>query len=76
MTRQLSGSACRSMFGGIVEWEKQNKENNSVATQLFDETFFSELKLLLIIVSDKRKDTSSTDGMKLSKETSQLFKVL
>lgn len=63
------------MYGGIVEWEKRNKDNVSIATQLFDHNYFKDLKLLLIIVSDKRKDTSSTDGMKLSKETSQFYKV-
>ena len=64
------------MFGGIVEWEKENKDKHSVSVQLYDEDYFKELKILLIIVSDKRKDTSSTDGMKLSKETSSLFNVI
>lgn len=63
------------MYGGIVEWEKNNSDNKSVATQLFDQNHLLDLKLLLVIVSDKRKDTSSTDGMKLSKQTSLLYKV-
>ena len=63
------------MFGGIVEWEKQNENGNSVAKQWYSEENFKDLRVILVIVSDKRKDTSSTDGMKLTKETSPLYKV-
>jgi diphosphomevalonate decarboxylase len=76
IARKLSGSACRSMFSGAVEWVKSNNENQSIAVQLHDDKYLSDLKLLLIIVNDKRKDTSSTDGMKLTKETSNFLKVV
>jgi diphosphomevalonate decarboxylase len=75
LARQGSGSACRSIYGGFVEWEKYNEKHKSIAKQLYDETYW-DLSILLLIVSDKRKDTGSTDGMKMSKETSELLKVL
>jgi diphosphomevalonate decarboxylase len=75
LARIGSGSACRSIQGGIVEWHKYNEElKDSVAKQVVDENYWPELRVLLMIVSDKRKDTSSTDGMKTSKETSELLR--
>jgi len=75
LARIGSGSACRSIHGGIVEWHKYNEElKDSLAKQVVDEHYWPELRVLLMIVSDKRKDTSSTDGMKTSKETSELLK--
>jgi diphosphomevalonate decarboxylase len=75
LARLGSGSACRSIFGGFVEWKKFDENyQDSIAEQIVDETYWDDLNILLMIVSDKRKDTSSTDGMKKSKETSELLK--
>lgn len=74
LARLGSGSACRSVWGGFVEWEKYNEQyKNSVAVQLVDENYWPDMNLLLLTVSEKKKDTSSTDGMKTSKETSELL---
>lgn len=74
LARLGSGSACRSVWGGFVEWEKHSeKYNTSIAVQLADENHWTDINLLLLTVSDKRKDTSSTDGMKISKETSEFL---
>ncbi len=71
LARLGSGSACRSVWGGFVEWEKHNTErNNSIAVQLVDENYWSDINVILLTVSEKKKDTSSTSGMKTSKETS------
>lgn len=75
LARLGSGSACRSIFGGFVEWKKFDENyQDSIAEQIVDETYWDDLNILLMIVSDKRKDTSSTDGMKKSKETSEFLK--
>jgi diphosphomevalonate decarboxylase len=74
LARQGSGSACRSIFGGFVEWEKEDHKYKSIASQLFTETYW-DLSVLLLVVSDRRKDIGSTDGMRISKETSELLKV-
>jgi diphosphomevalonate decarboxylase len=75
LARLGSGSACRSVWGGFVEWEKHNEQrNNSIAVQIVDENYWPDMNILLLTVSEKKKDTSSTDGMKTSKETSELLK--
>ncbi len=76
LARLGSGSACRSIHGGIVEWNKYDEDSGlSIAKQIVDEKYW-DLRVLLLIVSDKRKDIGSTDGMKISKETSSFFNVL
>ena len=72
IARLGSGSACRSIFGGICEWEKGNKDD-SMAVQLYEKNYW-DLGIRLIIVSQKEKDVSSSLGMKITKETSELFK--
>jgi diphosphomevalonate decarboxylase len=75
LSRQASGSACRSIYGGIVEWVKNDEYTGlSVAKQLADCDYW-DIRILLLIVSDKRKDIGSTEGMKISKETSSFLKV-
>ena len=72
IARLGSGSACRSIFGGICEWEKGNKDD-SMVVQLYEKNYW-DLGVKLIIVSQKEKDVSSSLGMKITKETSELFK--
>jgi diphosphomevalonate decarboxylase len=75
LSRLGSGSACRSIFGGFVEWQKFNEDlKDSVAVQIVDKDYWDDICVMLIIVSDKKKETSSTEGMKVSKETSLLLK--
>jgi len=72
IARLGSGSACRSIFGGICEWVKGDKEN-SFAQQLYESNYW-DLGVKLIIVNQKEKEISSKLGMKITKETSELFK--
>ncbi len=67
-----SGSACRSIFGGICEWIKDGGDD-SHAIQLYDENYW-DLGIKLIIVAQEEKEISSSLGMKITKETSELFK--
>ena len=70
IARLGSGSACRSIFGGICEWKK---EDDSYCVQLYNENYW-DLGIKLIIVNQQQKEISSSLGMKISKETSELFK--
>ena len=72
LARLGSGSACRSIFGGICEWVKEGGDD-SHAVQLYDENYW-DLCIKLIIVNYKEKEISSSIGMKITKETSELFK--
>ena len=72
IARMGSGSACRSIFGGVSEWITGVGEL-SFAQQLYKNDYW-DLGVKLIIVNQKEKDVSSSIGMKITKETSELFK--
>lgn len=76
IVRQGSGSACRSVFGGFVRWIKGQREDgkDSIARQLYPPSHWPELRVLIVVVSDHKKETSSTSGMQTSVQTSELLK--
>lgn len=71
-----SGSACRSIYGGFVQWQRGSAPDghDSIAVQLAPASHWPELELLILVVNDARKKTSSTSGMSRSVETSELLK--
>lgn len=76
IARQGSGSACRSLYGGFVAWRKGGEVADwadSIAEQVADENHWPELRALILVVSDAKKDTSSTAGMSTSVKTSTLL---
>ena len=76
IARQGSGSACRSLYGGLVRWEKgvQPDGKDSIAIQIANEKHWPEMRTLIMVVSDAKKDTSSTSGMVNSVRTSELLR--
>uniref|UniRef100_A0A4W5NNJ0 Diphosphomevalonate decarboxylase n=1 Tax=Hucho hucho TaxID=62062 RepID=A0A4W5NNJ0_9TELE len=76
VSRQGSGSACRSMYGGFVQWimGQQGDGKDSLAQQVEPETHWPELRVLVLVVSAERKPVGSTSGMQTSVETSILLK--
>lgn len=75
IARRGSGSACRSMYGGFVAWLKGLRQDgkDSVAKQIAPENHWPEMRIVLLVVSDVKKDTGSTQGMELSMLTSSLL---
>lgn len=75
IARKGSGSACRSLFGGYVAWEMGHLQDgsDSKAVQILDQNQWPEMKALILVVSDIKKDVSSTQGMQLTVNTSDLF---
>ncbi|XP_065827872.1 diphosphomevalonate decarboxylase-like [Oscarella lobularis] len=75
IARQGSGSACRSMFGGFVKWEMGSEPSgsDSIAIQVAPETHWPDMRILILVVSDQKKSTSSTSGMQRTVETSKLL---
>lgn len=75
IARVGSGSACRSLYGGFVEWEmgKDDKGKDSIAIQLAEETHWGDLVVIIAVVSSRQKETSSTSGMQDSVNTSDLL---
>ena len=75
IARQGSGSACRSLYGGFVAWRQGHgpEWKDSMAEQIVDEHHWPQLRALILVVSDAKKDTSSTAGMSTSVQTSTLL---
>ncbi|XP_041842384.1 diphosphomevalonate decarboxylase [Melanotaenia boesemani] len=76
IARQGSGSACRSMYGGFVQWIMGDKDDgkDSLAQQVEPETHWPELRILVLVASAERKPIGSTSGMQTSVQTSCLLK--
>ncbi len=72
IARQGSGSACRSIHGGFVEWLQSTTNDGSYAIQLADEHYW-DIRDLIAIVSVDPKKVSSTNGMDQTAKTSPLF---
>jgi len=83
IARQGSGSACRSLHGGFVEWicpdyaKEQSLEEMSkisVAKQVAPVEHWPNLKVFIVVVKDEKKDVGSTSGMKTTVKTSDFFR--
>ena len=63
------------MFGGFVSWEMGTKEDgsDSYAVQVAPRDAWGEMKAIILVVSDKKKGTPSTDGMQRTVATSELL---
>ncbi|CAH2324148.1 diphosphomevalonate decarboxylase [Pelobates cultripes] len=77
IARQGSGSACRSIYGGFVQWVMGEREDgkDSLAQQVETESHWPELRILILVVSAEKKHVGSTSGMQTSVETSPLLKL-
>ncbi|KAF3924190.1 hypothetical protein ABW21_db0201138 [Orbilia brochopaga] len=75
IARQGSGSACRSLFGGFVAWEKGSRDDgyDSVAVQVAPESHWPTIRAAILVISDAKKGVSSTSGMQATIATSTLF---
>ncbi len=61
LARQGSGSACRSIPSGFVEWLDGNTSDTSYATQIYPPTYWA-IADVVAIVSSGKKEVSSTIG--------------
>ena len=75
IARQGSGSACRSLFGGYVAWHmgKRIDGSDSMASLVAPVAHWSSMRALILVISDAKKDVSSTAGMQATVATSSLF---
>ncbi len=75
LARRGSGSAARSIQGGFVRWNRGTRADgrDSFAEQLFDESHWPDLRLLVGMVSREEKDVKSRDGMRLTVESSPFY---
>ncbi|MDO4680134.1 MAG: diphosphomevalonate decarboxylase [Aerococcus sp.] len=69
--RRGSGSACRSIYGGFVEWRKGEDDQTSYAKPFEDADW--DIAMLTIMVNTQPKKISSRAGMKHTVETSAYY---
>ncbi len=68
LARLGSGSACRSIYGGFVEWEGEN------TIQIKDEKHWPEIRDIVILITSEEKKVSSREGMQQTVRTSSKYK--
>lgn len=73
VARLGSGSACRSIFEGFVEWQKGSRDNGEDSYAIPLNINWPELCIGLCLVETKEKKVSSRDGMQRTVETSTLY---
>lgn len=73
LARQGSGSACRSIPNGFVEWLDGNTSDTSYGVSLYPENYWDIADVVAIVSKDK-KEVSTTEGQKLA-ASSPFFKV-
>ena len=71
--RRGSGSACRSIFGGFVEWEKGHDDLSSYAKPVPSDSFEDDLAMVFVLINDQKKELSSRNGMRRTVETSSFY---
>ncbi|MCX8194706.1 MAG: diphosphomevalonate decarboxylase [Candidatus Micrarchaeota archaeon] len=71
-----SGSACRSVLGGFVEWKAGKKKDgsDSYAVQVASNNHWPQLRNVIAVVNPGRKKVGSSEGMELTANTSPLYK--
>lgn len=74
LARHGSGSATRSIFGGLVEWHAGHDDQSSFAEPIMEHVDF-EIEMLAILVDTHHKKLSSSKGMALSVSTSPFYPV-
>lgn len=74
LARLGSGSACRSIYGGFVEWQKGNRNDgmDSYAAPVAPSEHWN-LAMVIACVDITRKNVSSREGMNASVRTSPFY---
>ncbi len=75
LARLGSGSACRSVYGGFVEWKRGELDDgsDSYAEQIANENYWKEFKVIFCLTSEEHKKISSREGMAQSVKTSPYY---
>ena len=69
--RKGSGSATRSIYGGIVEWEKGWSDETSFAREIDSADW--DIGMVIVVVNSSKKKITSREGMKSTVESSPLY---
>lgn len=74
LARRGSGSATRSIYGGIVEWHAGHDDQTSYAVPVMEDVDFG-IEMLAILIDTSRKKVSSRFGMQQSVTTSPYYRI-
>ena len=72
LARRGSGSATRSIFGGLVQWHRGHDDQSSYAEPIMEKLDFG-LEMIAILVDTSAKKVSSRGGMQLTVQTSPFY---
>lgn len=72
LARRGSGSATRSIFGGLVEWHKGHDDKTSFASPIDEQVDFG-LEMIAILIDTSVKKVSSRSGMQNVVATSPYY---
>lgn len=74
LTRQGSGSACRSIYGGFAEWQQGQADDgsDSYAVPIAPQDHW-DIRVAAVVLNAEMKDVSSREGMKRTVDTSVFF---
>jgi diphosphomevalonate decarboxylase len=73
LARLGSGSACRSLFNGFVEWYRGERDDGMDSYGVPLDYIWPELRIGMVILSDEEKTISSGEAMKRTVYTSPLY---
>ncbi|MBX7115413.1 MAG: diphosphomevalonate decarboxylase [Myxococcaceae bacterium] len=75
LARLGSGSACRSIQGGVCVWNRGERVDgaDSFASQAFKAEHWPELRMTVAVIGRDEKEVSSRDGMRHTVETSPYY---
>ena len=73
LARLGSGSACRSVYEGFVEWQKGDDYNGMDSYGVKLEYIWPELRIGMLNISTAEKPISSRDAMQITVDTSVLY---
>jgi len=74
LARQGSGSACRSLFGGWVEWPRGSREDglDSHGRVVAPQDHW-DVRMVVVVLHDGPKSVGSTEGMLRTQKTSPYY---
>ena len=75
LARLGSGSACRSIFAGFVEWLPGEREDgaDSYAQQIADQNYWPEFRMITTVVTEAKKKVGSRAGMAQTVKTCPFY---
>ncbi len=73
LARLGSGSACRSLWDGFVEWQHGSRDDGMDSLGVPLDIVWPQLRIGLLLASGDKKSISSREAMAITKQTSPLY---